>query len=509
MSSDSAFEQHPLHKILHPKTIAIYGANNDFLQTMGTIQLLNLLDQGFPKDRIYPVHPRLDTVLGLPAYKSIADLPIIPDLAFLVLPTRAIPQVMEELGEKGVDRVILVTAGFREVGDLAGEENVKRIAEKYGIRFLGPNCIGVFNSHVDPEDPNLIFNITWTHYPNKPGNISVATQSGTFACHIFLPSVELGLHLNKTISVGNEANIDICDCLEYLGDDPTTEVICLYIEEIKRGARFIQLVKEITPKKPILAIYLGGTAGGAKATSSHTGSMAGSDPIFNAVFEQTGIQRVYSMNELLITAAVFSQYAPRGIFPKGRRLGILTDSGGAGAEMADIASRLGLTVPEFSPQLQEKLKKNLPPTASIRNPVDLTFVINPTAFFDTIPRPIFRSGEVDALITYGAYGEDYFRYGPFGQSFMQSPEARDLMKQYNELYFAVMERAKTYPDKYNIPIAHVNLLGIDDWIVESIREHGQPVIQYPDQAVRAMAHLIEYGIYRHKLSERVGEPLKT
>ncbi|HMF33727.1 MAG TPA: CoA-binding protein, partial [Candidatus Lokiarchaeia archaeon] len=124
MSSDSAFEQHPLHKILHPKTIAIYGANNDFLQTMGTIQLLNLLDQGFPKDRIYPVHPRLDTVLGLPAYKSIADLPIIPDLAFLVLPTRAIPQVMEELGEKGVDRVILVTAGFREVGDLAGEENV-------------------------------------------------------------------------------------------------------------------------------------------------------------------------------------------------------------------------------------------------------------------------------------------------------------------------------------------------------------------------------------------------
>ncbi len=469
---------------------------------MGTIQLLDLIDQGYPRENIYPIHPRLDTVLGLKAYKSIADVPVVPDLAFLVLPTRVVLQVMEELGQKGVNRVIMVTAGFREVGDTAGEAKLKRIADKYHIRFVGPNCIGVFNTHLDPDHPERILNTTWTHYPTKPGNISIATQSGTFACHVFLPAVELGLNLNKTISVGNEANIDICDCLEYFRDDPTTQVICLYIEEVKRGARFLELVKEITPKKPIIAIYLGGTAGGAKAVSSHTGSMAGNDAIFDAVFEQTGIRRVSCMRELLLTAMLFSHYVARGILPKGRRLGIITDSGGAGAEMADLGSRLGLIVPEFSPELQEKLKRHLPPTAGFRNPIDFTYVINPAIFFDSVPYPIFRSGEVDAIVCYGAYGSDYFRYGPFGTSLMSSPDIKTLLQSFTDVFTAVMQRVKKYPEKYNVPIAHVNMLDVKDTIVPALREtYDLPVFTYPDEAVRAMAHLIEYGVYRHKIAE--------
>ncbi len=500
--TSQSYESHPLHKILHPKSIAFYGANNDFLQTMGTIQLLNLIDQGYPKENLYPIHPRLDTVLGLKAYRIIAEVPVVPDLAFLVLPTRAVAQVMEELGQKGVDRVILVTAGFREVGDTAGEANVKQIAKKYGIRFVGPNCIGVFNSHLDPTHTERFLNTTWTHYPMKQGNISIATQSGTFACHVFLPAVELGLNLNKTISVGNEANIDICDCLEYFRDDPTTQVICLYIEEVKRGARFLELVKEITPKKPIIAIYLGGTAGGAKAVSSHTGSMAGNDAIFEAVFSQTGIRRVSCMREFLLTAMLFSHYVPQGVLPKGRRLGIITDSGGAGAEVADLASRLGLTIPPFSLELQEKLKRHLPPTGGFRNPIDFTYVINPSTFFDIVPYPIFKSGEVDAIVCYGAYSEDYFRYGPYGTELMNRPDVKARMEDFNTLFYAVMQRVKKYPKKFNVPIAHINLLDIKDRITATLREqYDLPVFTYPDEAVRAMAHLIEYGIYRHKLEK--------
>ncbi|OLS14678.1 MAG: acyl-CoA synthetase (NDP forming) [Promethearchaeota archaeon CR_4] len=500
MLKSTSFESHPLHKILHPKSIAVYGANNNILQTMGTIQMLNLIDQGYPRENLYPIHPHLDSVLGLKAYKTIAAVPVIPDLAFLVLPTQAIPQVMVELGQKGVKLVIMVTAGFREVGDAVGEAKIKKIANKYGIRFVGPNCIGVFNAHLDADHPERILNTTWSHYTGKPGNISIASQSGTFASHIFIMAADIGLNINKSISVGNEANIDICDCLEYLRDDPTTNVICIYVEEVKRGALFRKLVKEITPKKPIIAIYMGGTLGGAKAVSSHTGSMAGNDAIFDAIFSQAGIRRVFSMREFLLTAILFSHFIPQGVLPKGRRIGIITDSGGAGAEMADLGSRYGLTVPEFSPELQIKLKTHLPSTAGIRNPVDLTYLDNPEVYFDTIPHLLSQSGEVDAIVSYGAYGADYFQYGSFGTEMISSPKTKGMLQQYMDFMYSVLERSKLYPAKYNIPIAHVNLMGARDGLVPILREkYDLPVFMFPDEAVQTMAHLIEYGCYCHKL----------
>ncbi len=168
--------------------------------------------------------------------------------------------------------------------------------------------------------------------------------------------------------------------------------------------------------------------------------------------------------------------------------------------MADLGSRLGLTVPEFSPELQEKLKKHLPSTAGFRNPIDFTYVINPAIFFDSVPHPIFRSGEVDAIVCYGAYGSDYFRYGPYGTSLMSSPEIKDLLQSFTDVFTAVMQRVKKYPEKYGVPIAHVNMLDIKDTIVPALREtYDLPVFTYPDEAVRTMAHLIEYGCYRHKL----------
>ncbi|MHA1732782.1 MAG: acetate--CoA ligase family protein [Promethearchaeota archaeon] len=490
-------EDHFLHKILHPRSIAFYGANDDIIGTMGTFQMLNLLDQGYP-GKVYPIHPRLDEVLGLKAYRNIADVPEVPDLAFLVLPTRVIPQVMEELGEKGVDRAVMVTAGFREVGDEDGERRLKEIADRYGIRFVGPNCIGVFNTHLDPSNPGAFMNTTWVHYPGVQGNVSIATQSGTFACHIFMVADELGFKMSKAVSVGNEANIDICDCMEYFRDDPTTDVILLYIEEVKRGRRFLELAREISPRKPIVAMYVGGTSGGARAVASHTGSMAGIDEVFDAAFSQAGVQRVYTFQELLATAALFSDYAPRGVFPKGRRLAVVTNSGGTGASMSDLATRLGFQIPDFSEKLQRNLAKKLPPTAGYSNPVDFTFALNPETYFDGVPRQIYRSGEVDAIVAYGAFGPDFFRQmGPFGSEYVNSPEGQKGMADYNEMLGAILNRISRYPEKFGVPVAYINPMGMSDGIGAKLRERGIPYFRYPDQAVRAMYHLANYGVFRN------------
>ncbi|MHA1714939.1 MAG: acetate--CoA ligase family protein [Promethearchaeota archaeon] len=492
------YESHVLHKILHPKSIAFYGANDDLLNTMGTMQLLNLIDQGFP-GKIYPIHPRLNKVLGYKAYKNIADVPTIPDLAFLVLPTRVIPQVLTELGIKGVKHAVMVTAGFREVGDDAGEEKIKKIAKKYGIRFVGPNCIGVFNARYDDSKPDVIFNTTWVQYTGKRGNTSIASQSGTFACHNFLAINEFGFRWNKSISVGNEANIDLCDCLEYFRDDPTTEVICLYIEEIKRGPLFLKLAKQITPKKPIIALYVGGTEGGAKASASHTGSIAGDDDVFNAAFKQAGIRRVYTLQELLATATLFSYFIPQNVIPKGNRLAIITNSGGTGATMSDMATRLGFSIPKFSEKLVTQLKKKLPHTAGLENPIDFTFAMNPENYFDSVPRLVYRSGEVDAIVAYGAFGPDFFSAtGNFGKKILNTPEIKKNIKTWNQLVDVVLDRVAKYPKKFNIPIAYVNPMGDKEGLCAKLRARNIPFFRYPDQAVNAMYHYVEYCLYRNK-----------
>ena len=301
---------------------------------MGSMQFQNIINGGFEGD-LYPIHPKLDNVQGYKAYKSVLELPDIPELAFIILPPKIVPTVMEECGEKGIKYLIITSGGFREVGP-EGESlssQIDQIAKKYGMRFIGPNCLGIYNGWYGAPKENIHLNTMWITETTERGNVSVASQSGTIACHTVWHAKRIGLKIGKSISNGNENNIDLVDMLYYFRDDPQTEVIGLYIEEIKRGKEFIEIAKQITPKKPIVAIYAGGSEAATRSINSHTGSIGGNQEIFNAVFKETGIISTDSIMDFLYFLRTFSWAQRTGIYPKGKKVGVITNSGGAGAMM--------------------------------------------------------------------------------------------------------------------------------------------------------------------------------
>ncbi len=491
--SESQTVDHFLDSFVNPRSVAFFGANEELLKNMGAQQLLTLIDSGY-QGPIYPIHPRLESVFGLKAYKKITDLPEVPDLAVIILPTRIIHEIFEEIGQFGVKNVVLVTAGFRETNNAKGEKELKEIAQKYGFRFLGPNCIGFINSRVViPNKPDSMFNCTYVYYPLGQGNVSIASQSGTFACHTNLLLEERNLALAKAFSVGNEADIDICDCLEYFEQDPQTEIILLYLEEIKRGKKFRELARRITKKKPIIAIYVGGTVGGARAASSHTGSMGGNDSIFNAVFKQTGIIRVYSYEEWVDSASLFSKMVPLGAIPKGRRLAVITNSGGPAATTSDLSSRLGLNLPLFSEELQTNLRQYMPATGQTTNPVDYTFNINPANYYVQVPKVISKSGEVDAIICYGAFGDGFFQHGKIGMKIIEEKNLFAGFKMLEELMESILKDTLRTIKKTKVPIIFINLIGLPDRIFGELNRMGIPIFRFEHQAVKAMLKLVEYG----------------
>ncbi|MBN2156422.1 MAG: CoA-binding protein [Candidatus Lokiarchaeota archaeon] len=493
---------HFLHKLLNPQSLCVFGANENLLQNMGCQELLNILDDGY-KGNVYPIHPRLETVLGLKAYKTIAELPETPDLAIILLPKRIVPQILREIGEKGTKFVILVTAGFRETDNAEAEEEIVKIAQQYGMRFIGPNCLGIINTHCKVGDEECILNTTWVNYyePNRPGNVSIASQSGTFVSHVCFLTPEIDLHFSKTISIGNSLNVDIIDCLEYFEQDPTTDVILLYIEEIQRGREFIEAVKRIAPKKPIIALYTGGSKYGAKAVASHTGSLSGNDDIYNAAFKY-GIIRVDTLEEWLDTAVLFSKTIPIGAIPKNNRLGIVTVAGGPGATMSDQASREGLIMPELPKDVQEKVKTMLPATAQgiqASNPIDFTFQISPQVFFERMPKLIAKKDIVDGMILFGAYGRDFFQYHEIGMSFYRTEAVQNGLDVLKELTEAGIEYLKRMVKKLKVPIIFVNYLGTKDEVVNLLNSKGFTVFRLEHQAVHAMKNLMAYGIFLQKL----------
>ncbi len=487
---------HFLHGFLNPKNVAFYGANNKG-GSLAAIQIMNLIKSGYDGN-IYPIHLKLDSVMGFKAYKSIADIPEIPDLVIVVLPAKIVPQIFKECGKKGVKRIILISGGFRELMDDRKNdltEEICKIAESYGMRFIGPNCLGVFNNWYNPENENSAFNIAiWELL--KKGNFSIASQSGTLSSHIWFAPNSVDVGLSKSLSVGNEANIDIVDCLEYFKDDEKTQVIGLYIEELKRGKKFLELAKEITPKKPIISIYVGGTEAGNRALQSHTGSLAGDSKIYEAVFKETGIIKTDFVQEFLDMALIFSQ----GVLPKGKRLGIITNSGGPAAMVANNAEKKGLVIPEFSDSLQNAIREQLPSNASFRNPIDCAFDMNLPYFYITLPELLMKSGEVDAIIQYGVVGfqdvmDDYLSYEKIAKhaEFTDQPtEVIDSLAK--KLVIPTVQNSH----KYQIPILHVSPMPFNSPWSKRLRDNGFLLFRLWDRPVNALAKVCEYMEYKQK-----------
>ena len=384
-----SIKESPLYLIANPSSIAFFGASNKYT-AMGTSQLTALQSLGFG-GAVYPIHPREKTVLGLKAYERVHDVPEVPDLAVLVLPTQVVPEVMKECGEKGIKRAIVVSGGFQEIGreGVGLQKQLMETADKYNIRYLGPNCIGIAN-------PHFKLNTTFLQDTSNPGFIGMASQSGSFITQMFDYLARYGLGFSTGFSVGNEANIDIVDCMEYLALCPHTKVIALYIEGIRRGRKFIDTARSIVPEKPIVAYYIGGSEAGKRAGFSHTGALAGPDELYDGVFRQSGIIRARTIEELFDFSWVL------GSMPavKGNRVVIQTHSGGPGAAAADACDRSGLDLPELSSRTIERLKPYVPYTGSVGNPVDITFSKNPADYYSRIPNILLEDNSVDALIMY-------------------------------------------------------------------------------------------------------------
>jgi len=493
-------ENHFLHGFLNPKSVAFYGANNKG-SSLAAIQIMNLIKSNYDGD-IYPIHLKLNSVMGFKAYKSIAELPEIPELVVIVLSAKLVPQIFKECGEKGIKRIIVISGGFRElIGDRKNTltEEINKISHQYGIRFIGPNCLGVFNNWYGARKENLAFNTSiWEHI--KKDNFSIASQSGTLSSHIWFDPGSLDIGLSKSLSVGNEANIDIVDCLEYFKDDEDTKVIGLYIEELKRGKRFLELVKEITPKKSIVAIYVGGSDAGNRALRSHTGSLAGDSKVYSAVFKETGIIQTDYVQEFLDIAMILS----REILPKGNRLGVITNSGGPGAMVANNAENKGLTVPELSEPLQAQLMAILPSNASAKNPIDCAFDMNLPYFYITLPEFLMKSGEIDAIIQYGVVGfqdvlDDYLKYDKIAKhaDFQHQPaEVMDTLSQ--KLLLPTMKNS----EKFSIPILYVNPMSFTSPWSKRLRKNGALLFQLWDRPVNALAKVCEYVDYKSRSKKK-------
>ena len=477
-------EQSPLYKIAWPDSIAWFGASNN-INRMGSNLLSSLLGLGYG-GRVYPVHPSEKEVAGLKAYPSVADLPEAADLAVIVLPTKIVNQTVEECGRKGIRRVIIVSGGFKEVGGegLAREAELKSIAAVYGISILGPNGLGVANPHHK-------LNTTFIPDEGEPGYIGLASHSGSFVTQIFNYLARLGLNFSTAFSLGNEANIDIVDALEYLGVCPHTKVIALYVEGIRRGREFVEAARAISRKKPIVAFYAGGSETGRKAGFSHTGAMAGPDRLYDGIFRQAGIVRAQSITELFdFCWALGSQPLPRG-----RRVVIQTHSGGPGAAGADACGRAGLDLPALAQSTIERLGEYVPHTGSVNNPVDLTYTKNPLDFYGPIPEVLVNDPNTDMLLIYFLTPVPVIirTLQHMGVPEDQMEEGIEGFVKSNKEVLAGM-LAKT--DK---PVIGYTWRSREEAFSKALMEIGMPLYPDPQSAARAAAALVRYKELKDKI----------
>ncbi len=349
-----------LQAIFAPRSIAVVGASPD-VRKLGHTVLRNIVQNHFP-GALYPIHPAADEVLGYKVYASVSDLPETPDLAVLVVPPRAVLGVAEECGQRGVKGLIVITAGFREVGGEGRnlEEALLAIVRRYEMRMVGPNCLGVIDNVAQ-------MNASFAALMPLKGNIAFMSQSGAICTAILDWSVEQGIGFSRFVSLGNKADVDEVALLKAWDDDAHSRVILAYLEGISRGPEFMEVARHVTRQTPVIAIKSGTTAAGSRAISSHTGSLAGSESAYEAAFRQSGIIRAATMQDVFDQALIFA-YQP---LIQGDRIAIVTNAGGPGILATDAIENAGLQLARFEPGTVRQLQAQLPPTANVYNPIDI------------------------------------------------------------------------------------------------------------------------------------------
>lgn len=383
-----------LDALFNPKSIAIIGATPDSKRIGG--RPLAYLQKSNYKGSIYPVNPKYDVISGLKCYKKISDIEDNVDLAIISLPKNLVLDTFKECAESGVRSVVIFSAGFGEVDEEGRQiqDQITAIAKQFGVRVLGPNCLGMFN--VDKGVYATFSTILEKETPLK-GKIGFVSQSGAFGSHVFTLARQQQIGFSYFIATGNESDIDVADCIAYLAEDEETKVIACYIEGAKDGKKLIEAFKLAAKNnKPVVALKVGKTDVGKQAALSHTGSLAGSDSVYDAIFEQCGVYRADTIEEFLDVACAAAELP----IPKSNRVAIFTVSGGVGIMLADELTEQKLNVSETPNDVQEKLKSILP-IAGVKNPIDTTAQLNtiPTLLEDFMNTTL-ASGEYDSVIVF-------------------------------------------------------------------------------------------------------------
>jgi len=381
-----------LEQIFHPRSVSIIGASSRE-GSFGRMFLEGLIRIGFRE--IYPVHPRETELLGLKAYQGIKDIPHDVDVAILMTPPDSTLQVVQDCAEKGMKGIIVFTAGFGEKGDEGKkiEQEICRVARSKNIRVIGPNSIGIYcpTSKLLTFPQGLMHDIT-----TEGGPVGSFSHSGSFVDYLTYILTKKGIRFSKVISCGNECDLNAVDFLEYFGRDNETKIIISYLEGIKNGRRFFELAREITNEKPIIVWKGGATELGAKAASSHTGSLAGTKHVWEAMFEQTGIISVRSFEEI-VDCLFCLYYLP---LPKGKRIAVVAGMGGTNVGTTDNCIELGLEMVKLSGATLERLAKLLPPVGtSVGNPTDIgvATLVAPNLYGETL-KALNEDENVDMLL---------------------------------------------------------------------------------------------------------------
>ncbi|MFH1126537.1 MAG: CoA-binding protein [archaeon] len=450
-----------IHKFFAPKSVAIIGASSN-PKKFGHVILKNYLDMGFKGD-IFPINPSGDEILGLKCYKSVLDVDGPIDSAVIVVPPKFSNEALKECVKKGIEAVIMITAGYRETGGagITREEELKSIISGSKTRVVGPNCIGIFDAFGRID---TLFLPDYKLKRPREGNIAFISQSGAFALSLIDWAATEEIGISRFVSYGNRADIDELDLLNYLKDDNKTKAIAMYVEGVRNGRMFLETLKKVTAKKPVVILKAGKSASGTRAVQSHTGSLAGSYDVFRGAIRQGGAVEAENSEQLFDYSRVLA-YQP---LPKGDMIAVITNGGGFGVMCADSIERNHMHIAEFSKETVDEIKTVMPPEYStIHNPLDLIGDAD-VRRYEVAINAVLKDKNVDGLIIVTLL-----------QTASLGPEIVDVIASANE-------RSKK-------PII-VSASGGEytQLLLRSLEKDGIPAYPSPDRAVNAMKTLIEY-----------------
>ena len=472
-----------LDSIFSPQSLAVVGAS----KTPGKVGhdiFVNILKGGY-RGTLYPVNPKARSVSSVKAYPTISDIPDSVDLAMVILPPRPALTAVKEAIEKGIKGMVIVSAGFREVGGegLEIENTIVELCREAGVRVVGPNCLGVINPLA-----NVRLNASFSARMPKPGNISFISQSGALCTAVLDFAADRDFGFSKFISIGNKADIDELDLLRYFHKDEDTEVIMLYLEELRRGPEFIEAVKDITSgdvrPTPVLVIKSGRTNAGAQAAASHTGALAGTEGVYDAIFQQSGIIRVDSIDELFdfATAFAYKNESALGKFrrkvPDGNRVAIVTNAGGPGIVATDMTVTSGLQLAEFREETIEVLDSHLPKTANLQNPVDVIGDA-PMDRYENALAAVIRDEGVDGALV------------------ILTPQSMTDVRGTAEAIVRIARRSHK-----PILCCFMGIIDVSSG-VKYLQENGVPVFKFPENTAKAFGALYQYSrwINRQRMAQ--------